>query len=157
MTRLTALLLRGLLGVSGGSSPAAPSARPNIVLIVADDLGFSDLGCYGGEIRTPHLDRLAAEGLRFTQFYNNAVCNVTRAAMLTGVNARLGKGGLLREQHGDDGGGAAAGRLCHDDERQVASGGTSDRGRLTAGFQEYYGVMIGAVNYFDPTLPDPRR
>src|SRR5687768_10954195 len=59
--------------------------RPNIVLIVADDLGYSDLGCYGGEIRTPNLDALAARGLRFTQFYNGARCCPTRAALLTGV------------------------------------------------------------------------
>ena len=97
MKHLITVLLLTLPGVPcGASSAAAQSARPNILPIVADDLGFSDLGCYGGEIRTPHLDRLAAEGMRFTQFYNNAVCNVTRAAMLTGVNARHGKGGLLR-------------------------------------------------------------
>jgi arylsulfatase len=58
--------------------------RPNIVVILADDLGFSDLGCYGGEIKTPNLDRLAAGGLRFTQFYNTARCWPTRAALLTG-------------------------------------------------------------------------
>lgn len=65
-------------------SVAAP-ARPNIVLILADDLGFSDIGCYGAEIRTPNLDRLAAEGLRFTQFYNAARCCPSRAALLTGL------------------------------------------------------------------------
>lgn len=67
---------------------AAPPAesRPNIVIILADDLGFSDLGCYGGEIATPNIDRLAAEGVRFSQFYNNARCCPTRAALLTGLN-----------------------------------------------------------------------
>jgi len=58
--------------------------RPNVVIIVADDLGFSDLGCFGGEIDTPHLDRLAAGGLRFTQATNTARCWPTRAALLTG-------------------------------------------------------------------------
>src|SRR5579863_839880 len=53
---------------------ADPPLRPNVVLILADDLGFSDLGCYGSEIATPNLDRLAAKGLRFTQFYNAARC-----------------------------------------------------------------------------------
>jgi arylsulfatase len=62
--------------------------RPNIVLILADDLGFSDLGCYGGEIQTPNLDGLAAGGLRFTQFYNTARCWPTRAALLTGYYAQ---------------------------------------------------------------------
>ena len=59
--------------------------RPNIVLVLADDLGYSDLGCYGSEIRTPHLDALAARGLRFTQFYNTSRCCPTRASLLTGL------------------------------------------------------------------------
>ena len=58
--------------------------RPNVLLIMADDLGFSDLGCYGSEIKTPHLDRLARNGTRFTQFYNTARCWPTRATLLTG-------------------------------------------------------------------------
>lgn len=60
------------------------SSRPNIVIILADDLGFSDLGCYGGEIETPHLDRMSAEGIRFSQFYNCALCGPSRAALMTG-------------------------------------------------------------------------
>lgn len=63
-------------------------SRPNVLLILADDMGFSDLGCYGGEIQTPHLDGLAANGLRFTQFYNTARCWPTRAALLTGYYAQ---------------------------------------------------------------------
>src|SRR5438132_8962868 len=63
---------------------AAEPERPNVLLILADDMGFSDAGCYGGEIQTPNLDRLAANGLRFTQFYNTARCWPTRAALLTG-------------------------------------------------------------------------
>ena len=63
----------------------AQSSRPNIILILADDLGFSDLACYGSEISTPHLDRLAREGVRFRQFYNMARCCPTRAALLTGL------------------------------------------------------------------------
>lgn len=63
-------------------------ARTNVVVILADDLGYSDLGCYGGEIRTPHLDALAARGLRFTQFYNTARCWPSRAALLTGHYAQ---------------------------------------------------------------------
>jgi len=66
---------------------AAPS-RPNVLLIMADDLGYSDLGCYGGEIHTPNLDALAAQGLRFTQFYNTGRCWPTRAALLTGYYAQ---------------------------------------------------------------------
>jgi arylsulfatase A-like enzyme len=67
---------------------AAGAQRPNIILILADDLGYSDLGCYGGEIETPNLDRLAAAGLRFTQAYNTARCWPTRAALLTGYYAQ---------------------------------------------------------------------
>jgi arylsulfatase A-like enzyme len=66
------------------------TARPNILIILADDLGYSDLGCYGGEIATPNLDGLAQAGLRFTQFYNTARCWPSRAAILTGkAPARL--------------------------------------------------------------------
>ncbi len=67
---------------------AAKPARPNVLLIVADDMGFSDAGCYGGEIATPNLDGLAKGGLRFTQFYNTARCWPTRAALLTGYYAQ---------------------------------------------------------------------
>jgi arylsulfatase A-like enzyme len=62
----------------------APSAQPNVLIILADDLGFSDLGCYGSEIKTPNLDQLASNGLRFTQFYNTGRCWPTRAALMTG-------------------------------------------------------------------------
>src|SRR5213082_1928587 len=84
MKRTLALIT--LLSVVGGLVSAAEAPRrPNIVLIMADDLGFSDLGCYGSEIATPNVDRLAARGLRFTQFYNCARCCPTRAALLTGL------------------------------------------------------------------------
>lgn len=68
------------------STALAATQRPNIIVILADDLGFSDLGCYGGEIRTPNLDRLAAEGMRFSQFYNCALCGPSRAALMTGLH-----------------------------------------------------------------------
>src|SRR5947209_6820432 len=74
-----------VLALSGASSAVEPLRKPNVILIVADDLGYSDLGCYGAEIATPNLDRLAAGGLRFTQFYNCARCCPTRAALLTGL------------------------------------------------------------------------
>lgn len=85
MTRYFAILLACLVpSVSRGAEPV----RPNVLLIVADDLGFSDLGCYGGEIATPNLDGLAKNGLRFTQFYNTARCWPSRAAILTGYYAQ---------------------------------------------------------------------
>ena len=78
-----ALLCVMLLGAA--ALPAESSESPNIVIILADDMGYSDLGCYGGEIDTPNLDVLAAAGLRFTQFYNTARCCPTRASLLTGL------------------------------------------------------------------------
>ena len=69
----------------GYALAAAPASRPNVVVVLVDDMGFSDLGCYGSEIPTPNLDRLAAAGLRFTQFYNTARCSPSRAALLTGL------------------------------------------------------------------------
>jgi arylsulfatase A-like enzyme len=81
-----------VLSLSGAICPALSGnidekpRRPNIVVILADDLGFSDLGCYGGEIETPHLDRLASGGLRFSQFYNCALCGPSRAAIMTGLH-----------------------------------------------------------------------
>jgi arylsulfatase A-like enzyme len=75
-----------LIAITGAA--LAHSKPPNFLVIVADDLGFSDLGCYGGEIATPNLDLLAAGGLRYTQFYNTARCWPTRAALLTGYYAQ---------------------------------------------------------------------
>ena len=66
------LALALVFGVAQVDGLSKPPERPNIVLIMADDMGWSDIGCYGGEVSTPSLDRLAAAGMRFTQFYNNA-------------------------------------------------------------------------------------
>ena len=80
MTRRLILALAGLASVAGGLAAAEPRP-PNVILIVADDLGYGHLGCYGQQkIKTPHIDRLAAEGMRFTQFYGGAVCAPCRAA-----------------------------------------------------------------------------
>jgi arylsulfatase A-like enzyme len=77
-----------VLFITCGVLSAADPPRPNVLLILADDMGFSDLRCYGGEIATPNLDKLAADGLRFTQFYNTARCWPTRAAVMTGFYAQ---------------------------------------------------------------------
>ena len=74
-----------LLLFFAGCNPPGRNVLPNIVLILGDDIGYSDLGCYGGEISTPNLDKLADEGIRFTQFYNMAKCEPTRSVMLTGL------------------------------------------------------------------------
>ncbi len=84
MARFLLPLLAAVLAVS----PVAAAPPPNVVLFLADDLGFSDLGCYGGEIKTPNLDKLAADGLKFTQFYNTCRCWPSRAATMTGYYAQ---------------------------------------------------------------------
>ena len=67
-------------------APKPPKGAPNILVVLFDDVGFSDFGCYGSPIRTPTIDRLAAEGLRYTGFHTTAMCSTTRAALLTGRN-----------------------------------------------------------------------
>ena len=83
------LVFGGLLAAIASSRPVAAAesspARPNILIILVDDMGFADLSCYGSEIPTPNIDRLAADGLKFTQFYNTGRGCPTRAALLTGL------------------------------------------------------------------------
>ncbi len=74
-----------IAALSGGAKNATASRRPNIILILNDDMGYSDIGCYGGEVQTPALNKLAADGLRFSQFYNTARCCPTRASLITGL------------------------------------------------------------------------
>jgi arylsulfatase len=89
MKRLLCAAYTSCLMLIASLAPAAAAdalaKRPNVILVMADDLGWSDIGCYGGEIPTPHIDSLARTGLRFTQFYNNAICGPTRASLLTGL------------------------------------------------------------------------
>lgn len=73
------------------------TSRPNIVVMLADDMGFSDLGCYGSEIETPNLDRLAAAGVRMSQFYNTARCTPARASLLTGLHPHQAGIGVLTQ------------------------------------------------------------
>ena len=98
MTRIFAI--RPLVFLTLATSPlcgpaVAASPRPNIVVILVDDMGFSDIGCYGSEIPTPNLDKLAGEGVRFTQFYNTPRCSPTRAALLTGLYSQQAGMGWL--------------------------------------------------------------
>lgn len=144
-----------VLGLAAPAAVAAADKRPNVVLILCDDLGFSDLGCYGGEIRTPNLDRLAADGMKFTQFYNCAVCVTTRAALITGLHPRRRAGRLL---HADTT--TLAEVLRTAGYRTSLTGkwhlGSGRPNRPTdRGFDEYYGVASGCCNYFNPAKPDP--
>src|SRR3954467_5210427 len=88
MTSVRIALCVALLLSAGIALGQATPAKPNVLIILADDMGFSDAGCYGGEIGTPNIDRLAADGLRFTQFHNTARCWPSRAALLTGFYAQ---------------------------------------------------------------------
>ena len=72
--------------------------RPNFLILIADDLGFSDLGCYGGEIKTPNLDRLAGDGLRMTGFHTASACSPTRAMLLSGTDNHLAGLGNMAER-----------------------------------------------------------
>lgn len=122
---------------------AATTARPNILLILTDDLGFADLGCYGSEIATPTLDRLAAGGLRFSQFYNTAKCHSSRVSLLSGRYCR---------QAGD----VAMNRAVTLPEVLAPAGYfTAMAGKwhlaeqpTDFGFQRYFGHLSGATNYY---------
>lgn len=83
------------------SPPTPPAGTPNVLVILLDDVGFSDFGCYGSEISTPTFDALANEGVRFTGFHTTAMCSTTRAALLTGHNHhRVGMGCLANFDSG---------------------------------------------------------
>lgn len=142
---------------------------PNIVLIMSDDMGFSDLGCYGSEINTPNLDQLADHGVRFTQFYNTARCCPTRAALLTGVYQHQAGIGLMT---GDSQLPGYRGELGRDVvsiaealsgagyrrymagkwhvTRHVSPKGPQDNWPLQRGFEKFYGTIIGAGSFYDP-------
>ena len=167
---LTAFL--GLLTASGSAAPEPPAAsvsQPNIVLIMADDMGFSDLGCYGSEIETPNLDRLAADGVRFSQFYNSGRCCPTRASLLTGLHPHQAGIGYMQ---GDIGLPGYRGSINKDTPTiaevlrpagyksymsgkwhvaaqwkttEVTGGWPMQRG-----FDKFYGTIIGAGSFYDP-------
>ncbi|MBI4909416.1 MAG: arylsulfatase [Acidobacteria bacterium] len=146
---------------------AATEKKPNIVLILADDMGFSDLGCYGGEIRTPNIDGLARAGVRFTQFYNTARCCPTRASLLTGLyphQAAIGhmvdnpkpfpgyRGDLSRRA-------VTIAEALKPAGYQTLMAGKWHVTPVTEskhnwprqrGFDRYYGIIHGAADYFNP-------
>ena len=122
---------------------ACAAERPNVVLIMADDLGFADLGCYGGEIETPNLDALAKDGLRFSQFYNTAKCHSSRVDLLTGLYC--GQAGDEAMSHGP-----TIAEVIRDSGYFTAMSGKwhlhnepTDRG-----FERYFGHLSGATNFF---------
>ena len=137
-----------------GLAAAQPAPPPNIVLIMADDMGFSDIGCYGSEIQTPNLDRLAREGLRFTQFYNNAKCIPTRASILTGLYPRTERARLTTNM-------VTVADVLRGAGYQTALSGKWHLGAnapnrpIDHGFDDFYGLLDGCCNYFNPAQRDP--
>lgn len=145
--------------------------RPNIILIMADDMGFSDIGCYGGEIQTPNLDQLAEHGLRYTQFYNTARCCPTRASLMTGLYAhQTGMGAMTRPTplRGYQG---HINRNCVTIAEVLKQAGyatfmsgkwhlTEDKNKLVTGskhnwprqrgFDRFFGTIAGAGSFFTP-------
>lgn len=157
---------------SGDSNAAATGQRPNIVLIMSDDMGYSDIGCYGGEIPTPNLDRLAAGGLRFSQFYNMARCCPTRASLLTGLHPhQAGMGHMTGAPKGNAE--AWQGNLSKRAvtiaqvlrpagystymcgkwhvARAERPDGDKSNWPLQRGFDRFYGTVTGAGSFYDPT------
>ena len=148
------------LGTAAAAAAAPAPKRPNIIVIMADDMGYSDIGCFGSEIETPNLDRLAAGGIRFTQMYNTARCCPTRAALLTGLYShQAGVGGMT----GDTGKPGYRGFLTDNcvtiaEALRPAGYRTFMAGKwhvgekrphwpTDRGFERYYGLISGASNY----------
>mgnify|MGYP001479466422 FL=1 len=121
--------------------------RPNFILVMVDDMGYSDIGCYGGEVKTPNLDQLAKNGLRFTQFYNTAKCHTTRAELLTGNYAySIGDNNM---EHG-----ATFGEVLRPVGYRTLISGKWHQVPLptTRGFDRYYGLADGCSNFFNPGI-----
>ncbi len=156
--------------VSTLTTQAVEPLRPNIVVVLVDDMGFSDLGCYGSEIETPNIDRLASTGLRFTQFYNSGRCCPTRASLMTGLHPhQVGIGHMTAAPNQSLGiEGPYQGYLndqCTTLAQVLKSAGyhtlmagkwhlgveSQDEWPLQRGFDRYFGGLSGAFNYFKPS------
>lgn len=167
--RILISLTIGGLAVTASAAATAPT-RPNIIVILSDDMGFSDIGCYGSEIATPTLDTLAKDGLRFTQFYNGARCCPTRAALLTGLYAhQTGMGHMGDNQHLPGYTGSITDRCATIAEmlhpagyrtyavgkwhvtHPIAPTGPKTHWPLQRGFDKYYGTINGGGSFYDPT------
>ncbi len=153
-------------GVAAMTAHSATN-QPNILIILADDMGYSDLGCYGSEIRTPNIDGLAKDGIRFTQFYNTARCCPTRASLLTGLYPhQAGIGHMVDTPKALPGYTGDLNTHCVTiaEVMRSAGYGTYMSGKwhvtpvteskhnwpIQRGFDKYYGIIHGAANYFDP-------
>ena len=134
------------ISLLGLSLWAEKADRPNIIVILTDDMGFSDLGCFGGEIDSPNLDKLAMKGLRFTEFYNTARCWPTRATLMSGIYSNnLGNDQVtipeLLKPVGYQTGMVGKWHLGKNPEKD---------GPIQRGFDDFYGTMTGAGSFYDP-------
>jgi len=152
----TALLPSGAL-----AQGSVPTRAPNIIIIMADDMGFSDIGCYGSEISTPNLDRMARRGLRFTQFHNTARCCPTRSSLLTGLYPHQAGVGHMVEDRGYPAYQGYLNSSCVTIAEALRPAGYTtlmcgkwhvgeDRPHWPTdrGFDRYFGLISGASNYF---------
>ncbi|WP_437187135.1 arylsulfatase [Planctomicrobium sp. SH668] len=166
---LTVLLAIALQGTAAMTFGADPAKRPNVILIMSDDMGFSDLGAYGGDLQTPHLDALAHGGVRFTQFYNTARCCPTRASLLSGLYPHQAGIGHMTSDYGTEGYRGDLSKKCVTlaEVLRPAGYGTYMTGKwhvtpnlrqdgskhnwpLQRGFDKYYGTIAGAGNFYNP-------
>ncbi|TWT80253.1 Arylsulfatase [Planctomycetes bacterium CA13] len=155
LTRLCIVWLVALLPIV---SATAQESHPNIIVIMVDDMGWSDIGCYGSEIDTPNIDRLATDGMLFTQFYNNAKCTTTRASLLTGLyprNGGRGQDALITKNM------LTLGEAMRHAGYATGLSGKWHNGKAVGtrpyerGFDEAYGLWDGCCNFFNPKTPDP--
>ena len=153
------LLLPLLFSCSVLWGAPASEQRPNIILVMADDLGWSDIGCYGGEIDTPHIDSLSRDGMRFTQFYNNAICGPTRASLLTGLYCQQTghRGDRWNEPKNFDVCVTFGEVLQQAGYRTMMVGKWQGRdSALDRGFHRFYGPMCqGKISYFHEVAQNP--
>jgi arylsulfatase len=148
---LIAFLLAPLAVLHGADAPEpAGKPKPNIVIILADDLGYSDFGCYGGEIDTPNIDRLAQGGLRFSSYYSETKCNPSRQSLLTGkyaIRAYNGRDATIAECLAQGG----YSRYMAGKWDMVADiGGDSRKTPQARGFEHFFGTPMGCGSYFAP-------
>jgi arylsulfatase A-like enzyme len=154
-------VVAGIVGlVFAAPSPAAPRSKPNVVWIIADDLGYADLGCYGStDIPTPHIDALAKQGIKMTSAYAYPTCSPTRASLLTGRYAeRFGVTGALMGKNAPSFGRAVTVAQVLKDHGYVTGivgkwhlGYTGDVTPLRKGFDEFYGFRGGKIDFFKHT------
>lgn len=149
------ILVLLVISIFSGCSNNKNIEKPNILLILADDLGWSDLGCYGGEINTPNLDKLAQEGIRFTQFHNTSKCFPSRACLLTGMYAQ--QCGYDKTYKDPIKNALTLGEVLKSAGYRTLWSGKHHgiENPVTRGFDRYYGLRDGACNHFNPGKQKP--